>query len=300
MENDCSENFKSGFVNILGNPNVGKSTMVNALVGEKVSIVTNKAQTSRRRVFGIDTSKTYQIVYSDTPGLIIPKYEMQKRMMKEAFSTIHDADVFLWVIDLTDKNYEFDIELHKKLVKTTKPIFLILNKIDKINQNEELENFKKSWHEKVPELTKLFSISAHKGIGIDKIKTSILEYLPEHPAYFPEDVYTDKTERFFASEIVREKILEFYRDEIPYCCEVYIESFIEEETIIRISSIIYVERQTQKEILIGKGASAIKKMSTAARLSMEDFFAKKIFLQQLVKVKENWRNDNKILNDFGY
>lgn len=292
-----SKKHRSGFVNIIGNPNVGKSTLINALVGERLSIVTAKAQTTRHRIMGIVNGEDYQIVYSDTPGILKPGYKLQESMMNFVKGAITDADIILYVTDVVEtatKNIEFLEKL--KLVNT--PVLLAINKIDLSNQ-EELESLYKIWQEILPH-AKIFPISATEKFNLDPLFNSILELLPESPAWYDKNTFTDRNLRFFASEIIREKILINYSKEVPYCTEVVIEAFKEEETIYNIDAIIYVTRDSQKGILIGKGGLALKKVGTQARKDMETFFEKKVFLQIFVKVNPDWREDSKKLKQFGY
>jgi GTP-binding protein Era len=290
---------KSGFVNIIGNPNVGKSTLVNSILNEKIAIVSKKEQTTRHRIFAILNNENYQIVFSDTPGFIEPKYELQKKLVSAANSALNDADLFFWVVDVLDKNINFS--LLEKIKKKKIPIFLILNKIDLVKSEQEkklLENF---WKENTQINEKnIYKLSAKNDKNFEKIIFDILEIIPEHPAFFPKEMITDKNERFYVSEIIRQKIFENYFEEIPYCSQVEIEKFEEKENIINISTVIHVEKNSQKAIIIGKNASAIKKISTESRLELEIFFCKKIFLTQFVKVSENWRNSKNKLKEFGY
>lgn len=287
---------KCGFVNILGKPNAGKSTLVNALVGENVAIVSPKEQTTRHRIFGIENTPDYQVIYSDTPGILSPKYELQDRMLKFAISALNDADLFLWVIDARDR--EIDKALLGKMKKREAPIVLIINKIDLVSK-EDIDDLIQFW-KKETEISSVVTISALRDKNFLALKSNILLHIPYHVPLFPKDVVTDKTERFYVSEIIRKHILKNYSEEIPYCSEVSVESFVEEPNIIKIKTVIYVERETQKKIIIGKNASAIKKISTKARLELEDFFAKKIFLEQYVKVSKDWRSDINKLDSFGY
>lgn len=294
---DSNGTHRSGFVNIVGNPNVGKSTLINALIGENIAIVTSKVQTTRHRILGILNGIDFQIVYSDTPGILDPKYALQKRMMKYAYSALHDADLFLWLVDINDDI--IDTDLYSKLKRTEIPILLLLNKIDTLKVSGDLEKKVAEWGSKV-EVENILAISALQKINIQKVNEYVLARMPVHPPYYDKDMITDRPERFFVTEIVREKILLNYHQEIPYCVEVCVEKFIETEDLIKISTTIYVERQSQKGILIGKDASAIKKVSTEARIDMEKFFNKKIFLEQYVKVAEDWRTKDSSLDQFGY
>ena len=289
---------RAGFVAIIGKPNVGKSTLMNALVGERLSIVTSKAQTTRHRILGILNGEDFQLIYSDTPGIIQPKYELHNAMMSFVYSSLEDADVVLFVTDIYEKHDEEPVvERLRKMVDT--PIILLVNKIDQANQ-EEVEAKLAYWKEQLPNAAEVLPISALNHFGTDGVLALVLERLPVHPPYYPKDELTDKPERFFAAEMVREKIFKLYKKEIPYSCEVVIEEFKEEETIIRIRGIIYVERSSQKGIIIGQGGEALKKVGTWAREEMEKFFQKKVFLELYVKVNENWRTDPKALSRFGY
>lgn len=294
---------KSGFVNIIGRPNVGKSTLLNALVGERMSIITNKPQTTRHRIFGILSGEDFQIVFSDTPGMIkTPAYKMQEMMNRFAHSTFEDADVMLFVTEPNEK-YEADDPIINRLKTIEAPLFLVINKID-LSTQEEILALIESWNERVP-FTQSLPLSALHQMGTDGLLKLIIEHLPEGPAYFPKDQLTDRTERFFASEIIREKILEQYEQEIPYSCEVDIEDFKDSETksgepLARISAIIYAARKTQKAILIGKNGEAIKRLGTEARKAIETFLDRKVFLELHVKVRENWRDDEQMLRKFGY
>ncbi|PKO98833.1 MAG: GTPase Era [Bacteroidetes bacterium HGW-Bacteroidetes-8] len=288
---------RSGFVNIIGNPNVGKSTLMNALVGERVSIVTSKAQTTRHRIMGIVNGDDYQIVYSDTPGILKPNYKLQESMMSFVNTAMSDADVILYVTDVVEKNTK-NIEYLERLKSTTTPILLVMNKIDLSNQ-EDIEKLYQTWRELIPN-AEIFPISATEKFNLDPLFNRILELLPQNPAWYDKDIFTDRNLRFFASEIIREKILINYGKEIPYCTEVVIDSFKELEGIHHIDAIIYVMRDSQKGILIGKGGLALKRVGTQARKDMESFFEKKVFLQIFVKVNPDWREDNKKLRQFGY
>jgi len=288
---------RSGFVNIIGNPNVGKSTLMNALVGERLSIVTSKAQTTRHRIMGIVNGDDYQIVYSDTPGILKPNYKLQESMMSFVNTAMSDADVILYVTDVVEKNTK-NIEYLQRLRSTTTPILLVMNKIDLSNQ-EDIEKLYQTWKELIPQ-AEIFPISATEKFNLDPLFNRILELLPQNPAWYDKDIFTDRNLRFFASEIIREKILLNYGKEIPYCTEVVIDSFKELEGINHIDAVIYVMRDSQKGILIGKGGLALKRVGTQARKDMESFFEKKVFLQIFVKVNPDWREDNKKLKQFGY
>ena len=288
---------KSGFVNIIGNPNVGKSTLMNALVGEKLSIITSKAQTTRHRLMGIVNGEDFQIVYTDTPGILKPAYKLQQAMMKFVETALEDADIILYVTDTVEtpnKNQEF----LNKLQQLGKPIVLAINKVDLTTQEKVQELFN-LWSTMMPNAT-VIPISALHGFNLNSLVDFILDRLPEGPEFFPKDTLTDKTLRFFASEIIREKILNNYRKEIPYSVEVEIEQYTESDTIDRIKAIIYVERESQKSILIGHQGNMLKKVGTEARLELEAFLGKKVYLELFVKVNENWRNDTSKLKRFGY
>ena len=291
------KNHKAGFVNIIGNPNVGKSTLMNALVGEKLSIVTAKAQTTRHRIMGIVNGEDWQIVYSDTPGILKPNYRLQQSMMNFVDTAIGDADIILYVTDTVekaDKNEEYII----KLQKIECPVILVINKID-ISSQEEVVRLMGWWQEQLPKAI-IYPASAKERFNLDNIFDAIVSHLPEAPAWYDKDVFTDKNLRFFASEIIREKIFLNYSQEITYSCEVSIEEFKEGEARYDISAVIYVMRDSQKGILIGKGGKALKKVGTEARIDMEDFFQKKVFLSLFVKVDPDWRENRKELKRFGY
>ncbi|MDR2848074.1 MAG: GTPase Era [Bacteroidales bacterium] len=287
----------SGFVNIIGNPNVGKSTLMNILTGEKLSVVTAKAQTTRHRIMGIINGDDYQIVFSDTPGIIQPKYKMQEGMMDFVHTSLTDADVVIYVTDVVEtpgKNREY-IE---KIAQMDVPVLLIINKIDLATQ-EKLTTLTATWTSMLPK-AQMLAVSAKEKFNVTAVSEAIIGLLPEGPVYFPKDEMSDKPDRFFASEILRGKIFENYRKEIPYCSEVVIEAFKEEANIIHIQSLIYVERETQKSILIGKKGTALKKTATEARKEMEIFFAKKVFLETFIKVRKDWRNNETYLRNLGY
>ncbi len=288
---------RSGFVNIIGNPNVGKSTLMNALVGERISIITSKSQTTRHRILGIVNGEDFQIVYSDTPGIIKPNYKLQEKMMDFVSLSFDDADVFLYVTDVVE-SAEKNAEYIERLSKVKIPVLCLINKIDLVS-NEEVENLRLFWENRLPN-AKIFEISALNGTNLDTVFNEIVSLLPEGPAWFPKDQLTDKTERFIVSEIIREKILLNYQKEIPYSCEVAIEEFKESPDLIRIKSVIIVERQSQKGIIIGNKGAAIKKVGTQARLDIEKFFGKKVFLETFVKVEKDWRNNDRNLSNFGY
>ncbi|MDD2387723.1 MAG: GTPase Era [Bacteroidales bacterium] len=288
---------KSGFVNIIGNPNVGKSTLMNELVGERISIITNKSQTTRHRILGIVNGEDFQIVYSDTPGIIKPHYKLQEKMMNSVVASFEDADVFLYVTDVVETS-DKNIEYIEKLQKTDVPILCLINKID-LARPDKLEELQDFWKQQLPK-AEIYLISALHKTNLDVIFDRIFSLLPEGPEWFPKDQLTDKTERFIVSEIVREKILKNYQKEVPYACEVIVEEFKEEEKIIRIKVVIVVERQSQKGIVIGHKGGALKRVATHAREDMELFFGKKVFVEFFVKVKKDWRDSDFNLRDFGY
>lgn len=293
---------KSGFVNIIGNPNVGKSTLMNALVGEKMSIITSKPQTTRHRIFGLLSEDDYQVVFSDTPGIIDrPIYGMQSSMNKFAFSSFEDADIILFVTDIFER-YTGEEPVLKSLINATVPKYLIINKID-IDKESKADDVASWWEDKV-NFDEVFFISADKKQNTQTLLDRILETLPEGPPYYPKDELSDKTERFFVSEIIREKLLMLYKQEVPYSCEVSISRFKEEEKngapLLMIYADIYVDRKSQKPIIIGKNGEAIKKLGIAARTEIEAFMGKHTYLDLNVKIKENWRNDDRMLKHFGY
>jgi GTP-binding protein Era len=287
---------KAGFVSIVGRPNVGKSTLMNRLVGENLSIMTAKAQTTRHRIMGILNADEFQIVYSDTPGLLEPKYELHKAMMSYVKVSLEDADVVLLVVDW---NETFDETLFAPIIRTQTPIILVINKAD-LSKNAAETTAKVDYWKKLFPTAECLTVSAKNGKGVDALLPLIRKILPEHPAYFPKDEFTTRSERFFASEMIREKIFLNYEQEIPYSTEVGIESFKDEEKIIRIRAIIFVERDSQKGIIIGNKGESLKKVGTQARLDMEKFFNKKVFLETYVKVAENWRKEKNRLKQFGY
>ena len=287
---------KAGFVSLIGKPNVGKSTLMNALVGEKLSIVTPKAQTTRHRILGIVNEADYQIVFSDTPGVIKPVYGMQESMMSFVNGSIVDADIILFVTDINEKYDESDVI--EKLSKTDSPVAVVINKIDK--SNEELVKEKIEYWSETLKPQAVFAVSALHDHNVPAVMQFIMDNLPEHPAYYEKDALTDKNERFFVSEIIREKIFKLYEKEIPYSTEVIITSFKDEPNIIRISSEIIVERDSQKNIIIGKAGEMLKKVGTYARKDMEEFLQKKVFLEMFVKVIPDWRNRKNYLKQFGY
>ena len=288
---------KSGFVNIIGNPNVGKSTLMNALVGEKLSIITSKAQTTRHRIMGIVSSEDFQIVYSDTPGILKPSYKLQESMMKFVTGAVADADVILYVTDTVERG-ERSAEIIDRIRQSGVPAIVVINKID-LTTPEALEALVDKWQGELPE-ARIVPASAKENFNIEGLFKTILDLLPEGPAFYPKDTRTDKTLRFFASEIIREKILRFYDQEIPYCCEIEIESYKEEPAIDRIAATIYVARDSQKGILIGHKGEKLKRVGQAAREDMEQFLGKKVFLQLFVKVNDDWRNNERQLRRFGY
>ena len=297
------ENHKSGFVNIIGRPNVGKSTLMNALVGERMSIITNKPQTTRHRIIGIVNDDAYQVVFSDTPGIIQdPSYKMHQSMNKFVRTTFEDGDVMLFLTE-PDEHYTEDDPIIQRLKKLEVPLFLVINKID-ASDEKTIMGLIQQWNMLIP-FKETIPISALEKINTEKLFELILQYLPDGPAYYPKDQFTDRSERFFVSEIIREKILQQYQQEIPYSCEVVVDAYKETttthgEAIIRISAIIYVARNTQKSIIIGKGGFAIKKLGSSARKQIERFVGSKVFLELFVKVKENWRDDDRLLKHFGY
>lgn len=288
---------KAGFVNIIGNPNVGKSTLMNALVGERLSIITSKAQTTRHRILGIVNGDDFQVLFSDTPGIIKPAYEMQESMMKFVKSAFEDADVLLYMVETGEKELK-DEDFFKKIVKSKIPVLLLLNKIDKTTQ-DQLEAQVDHWKALVPN-AEIIPISALENFNVQAVFSRILELLPESPPYYPKDALTDKPERFFVNEIIREKILMFYDKEIPYAVEIETEEFKEDDDIIRIRALIMVERDTQKGIIIGHKGAAIKKVGIAARADLEKFFGKQIHIEFFVKVNKDWRSDKRQLRRFGY
>ncbi|RDI16019.1 GTPase Era [Flavobacterium sp. AG291] len=288
---------KAGFVNIIGNPNVGKSTLMNAFVGERLSIITSKAQTTRHRILGIVNGDDFQVVLSDTPGIIKPAYELQANMMDFVKSAFEDADVLIYMVETGEKELK-DEAFFKKIINAKIPVLLLLNKIDKSSQ-EQLEEQVALWKEKVPN-AELYPISALENFNVKEVFDRILELLPESPPYYPKDALTDKPERFFVNETIREKILLHYDKEIPYAVEIETEQFIEDDDIIRISALIMVERETQKGIIIGHKGAALKKVGIEARTDLEKFFGKKIHLQMFVKVNKNWRSNSYQLRRFGY
>ena len=288
---------KAGFVNIVGNPNVGKSTLMNQLVGERISIATFKAQTTRHRIMGIVNTDDMQIVFSDTPGVLKPNYKMQEMMLAFSESALADADVLLYVTDVIE-NPEKNIEFLEKVKKMKIPVLLLINKIDQSDPNK-LGDIVEKWHSLLPN-AEILPISAKNKFGVDMLLKRIKELLPESPAFFDKDQLTDKPARFFVSEIIREKILLYYDKEIPYAVEVRVERFKEDDTRIHINAVIYVERDSQKGIIIGHQGVALKKVNTESRKALEKFFGKKIFLETFVKVDKDWRSSQRELNAFGY
>ena len=288
---------KAGFVNIIGNPNVGKSTLMNAFVGERLSIITSKAQTTRHRILGIVNGEDFQVILSDTPGIIKPAYEMQKSMMAFVKSAFEDADVLLYMVEIGEKELK-DEDFFNKIIHAKIPVLLLLNKIDKSNQ-EQLEEQIQMWTEKVPN-AEIYPISALENFNVKEVFARILELLPVSPAYYPKDALTDKPERFFVNETIREKILLNYDKEIPYAVEIETEEFLEDEKIIRIRSVIMVERDTQKGIIIGHKGGALKKVGIQAREDLEKFFGKQIHIELYVKVNKDWRSNAFQLRRFGY
>ena len=288
---------KAGFVNIIGNPNVGKSTLMNALVGEKLSIITSKAQTTRHRIMGIVNGEDFQIVYSDTPGILKPAYKLQESMMNFVHGAVDDADVILYVTDTIEQSDRSE-NIVERVNRSGIPAIVVINKID-LTTPKQLEILVEQWQQKMPEAV-IIPVSAKEQVGMKGVLDAILERLPEGEAFYPKDTLTDKTLRFFASEIIREKILLNYDKEIPYCCEIEIDTYKEEPTIDRISATIYVARQSQKGIVIGHKGERLKKVGQKAREDMERFLGKKVFLQLFVKVQEDWRNSERQLRRFGY
>lgn len=288
---------RSGFINIIGNPNVGKSTLMNNLVGEKLSIITSKAQTTRHRILGIVNGDNFQLIFSDTPGIIKPSYELQDSMMDFVKSALEDADVLIYMVEIGEKSIK-DSEVHDKIQSAKIPTIILLNKID-LSTQEDIKNQINIWSNQYPD-TEIYPVSALNNFNTEKVINRIIELIPESPAYFPKDQLTDKPERFFVNEKLREKILLYYNKEIPYSVEVQTEEFKEEESIIRIRSLILVERESQKGIIIGHNGVALKKIGSKARIDLEKFFGKKIFIELHVKVSKNWRSNSDQLRKFGY
>lgn len=290
--------YKSGFVNLVGNPNVGKSTLMNKLVGDKISIITNKAQTTRHRIIGIVNKPGVQVVYSDTPGVVDPAYKMQEQMLGFSKSALGDADVLLYVTDVIEepkKHEAFLADVRELQV----PVLVLINKAD-LSTPEKLEELVETWKSLLPNALEVLPVAALHGAGIAYIAERVEALLPDSPPYFEEDALTDRPARFFVSEIIREKVFLYYQKEIPYATEVVVQEFKEEENLIRIAANIYVERESQKGILIGHKGAAIKKLGTMARQDIERFFDKKVFLQLFVKVEKEWRGSDKMLRNFGY
>ena len=288
---------RSGFINIIGNPNVGKSTLMNNLVGEKLSIITSKAQTTRHRILGIVNGDNFQLIFSDTPGIIKPSYELQDSMMDFVKSALEDADVLIYMVEIGEKSIK-DSEVHDKIQNAKIPTIILLNKID-LSTQEDIKNQINIWSNQYPN-TEIYPVSALNNFNTEKVINRIIELIPESPAYFPKDQLTDKPARFFVNEKLREKILLYYNKEIPYSVEVQTEEFKEEESIIRIRSLILVERESQKGIIIGHNGVALKKIGSKARIDLEKFFGKKIFIELHVKVSKNWRSNSNQLRKFGY
>ena len=289
---------KAGFVNIVGNPNVGKSTLMNSLVGERISIITSKAQTTRHRIMGIVNTEDMQIVYSDTPGVLVPNYKLQESMLNFSQSALLDADILLYVTDVVEapaKNQSF----LDKVARETVPVLVVINKVDLLKEQSVLETLVEEWKQLLPN-AEIIPVSAQYKFHLDYLLKRIQELLPPSPPFFEKDALTDKPARFFVTEIIREKILQTYDKEIPYACEVAVEQFHEEENRIHIMAVIYVERDSQKGIVIGKGGSALKKVGTLARKDIEVFFDKKVFLELYVKVEKDWRSRENKLKGFGY
>lgn len=288
---------KSGFVNIIGNPNVGKSTIMNALVGERLSIITKKMQTTRHRIKGIVNGEDFQIVYSDTPGILKPNYKLQESMMSFVNTALIDADVILYVTDVVEKA-DKNSEYLEKIRKSNAPVMVLINKIDLSNQGQVMELYN-YWKDMLP-AADVFAISATEKFNIAPIFDRIIELLPEGPPYFPKDELTDRNERFFVTEIIREKILLYYQKEVPYSVEAEVEEFKEEERILNLRCVIHVARDSQKGIIIGHQGKALKKVATESRMDLEEFFQKKVFMELYVKVSKDWRDKDRMLGNFGY
>jgi GTP-binding protein Era len=288
---------KSGFINIIGNPNVGKSTLMNCFMGEKFSIITSKAQTTRHRILGIVNGEDFQLVFSDTPGILKPSYELQDSMMDFVKNALEDADIIIYMLEIGETSIKNN-EVHKKILNANVPTFILLNKID-LSDQKNLEEQVILWKELYPKAN-IYPISALNNFNIDIVLKHLIELIPQSPPYFPKDQLTDKPERFFVNEILREKILLYYNKEIPYSVEVVTEDFKEEDNIIKIKSVIFVERDSQKGIIIGHKGNALKKIGTKARQGLEIFFEKKIYIELQVKVSKNWRSNSKVLKKFGY
>ena len=293
-----TDNFKSGFVNIVGNPNVGKSTLMNDLVGERISIITSKAQTTRHRIMGIVNAPEYQIVFSDTPGVLKPKYKLQESMLNFSEGALTDADILIYVTDVVE-NPEKNAEFLARVAKEKVPVLLVINKIDLLKSQDDLEAIVSKWKTILPN-AEVFPTSALEHFNVTNLMTRIVELLPTGHPYFGTDALTDKPARFFVTEIIREKILLNYDKEVPYSVEVIVEKFDEKEGAIHIMAVIYVERDSQKGIIIGKGGSKLKKVGIEARKDIETFFGKKVYLELFVKVEDNWRNRENKLRSFGY
>ncbi|MEZ3518595.1 MAG: GTPase Era [Muribaculaceae bacterium] len=302
MENEkntvAPAEHRAGFVNIVGNPNVGKSTLMNDLVGERISIITNKAQTTRHRIMGIVNTPDYQIVYSDTPGVLKPKYRLQESMLEFSEGALTDADILLYVTDVVE-DPEKNTDFLARVAKENIPVLLVINKVDLLKNNEQLEDLVTDWKRRLPN-AEIFPTSATEKFNVDNLKARIVDLLPVAPPYFGKDALTDKPARFFVTEIIREKLLQNYDKEIPYSTEVVVEKFDEKENAIHIMAVIYVERDSQKGIIIGKGGDKIKKVGIESRLDIEKFFDKKVFLEIFVKVEKDWRNRENKLRQFGY
>jgi GTP-binding protein Era len=288
---------KSGFINIIGNPNVGKSTLMNCFMGEKFSIITSKAQTTRHRILGIVNGEDFQLVFSDTPGILKPSYELQDSMMDFVKNALEDADIIIYMLEIGETSIKNN-EVHKKILNANVPTIILLNKID-LSDQKNLEEQVILWKELYPK-AHIYPISALNNFNIDIVLKHLIELIPQSPPYFPKDQLTDKPERFFVNEILREKILLYYNKEIPYSVEVVTEDFKEEDNIIKIKSVIFVERDSQKGIIIGHKGNALKKIGTKARQGLEIFFGKKIYIELQVKVSKNWRSNSKVLKKFGY
>ncbi|MBA4739291.1 MAG: GTPase Era [Flavobacteriaceae bacterium] len=288
---------KSGFINIIGNPNVGKSTLMNCFMGEKFSIITSKAQTTRHRILGIVNGEDFQLVFSDTPGILKPSYELQDSMMDFVKNALEDADIIIYMLEIGETSIKNN-QVHKKILNAKVPTFILLNKID-LSDQKNLEDQVILWKELYPKAY-IYPISALNNFNIDIVLKHLIELIPQSPPYFPKDQLTDKPERFFVNEILREKILLYYNKEIPYSVEVVTEDFKEDDNIIKIKSVIFVERDSQKGIIIGHKGSALKKIGTKARQGLEIFFGKKIYIELQVKVSKNWRSNSKVLKKFGY
>ena len=288
---------KSGFINIIGNPNVGKSTLMNCFMGEKFSIITSKAQTTRHRILGIVNGEDFQLVFSDTPGILKPSYELQDSMMDFVKNALEDADIIIYMLEIGETSIKNN-QVHKKILNANVPTFILLNKID-LSDQKNLEDQVILWKELYPK-AHIYPISALNNFNIDIVLKHLIELIPQSPPYFPKDQLTDKPERFFVNEILREKILLYYNKEIPYSVEVVTKDFKEDDNIIKIKSVIFVERDSQKGIIIGHKGSALKKIGTKARQGLEIFFGKKIYIELQVKVSKNWRSNSKVLKKFGY